>query len=76
MSSAFDRLRKNQRFGLKEGNDVVVHFGKYDGRSFKEIAEDDTDYLQWLLDVHEDRMSPQVRERLVNILSKNARFWI
>ena len=76
MPSGFDRLRKNQRFGLKEGKDVVIHFGKYSGKSFKEIAEDDTDYLQWLLDVHEDRMSTQVRERLVNILSETARFWI
>lgn len=76
MRVGFDRLRARQKFSLNGDNDVIVMFGKYEGFSFKKIGREDSDYLQWLLDTHEDKMSPEVKRRLVHWLDKLANFWI
>lgn len=76
MRTGFGKLKQKQKFSLDGENDVVVLFGKYTRYSFKAIGEEDPDYLQWLLDTHEDKISPEVKRRLVFWLSKSANFWI
>ncbi|MBR7106805.1 MAG: 3'-5' exonuclease [Lentisphaeria bacterium] len=43
-----DALDRNRRFKWN-GDDVVVNFGKYSGRTLKDIAENEPGFLRWII---------------------------
>lgn len=75
-AKGFTKLKQKQKFSLEGKHKVTVMFGQYEGLTFKEIGEIDPDYLQWVLDTQEDRMSHEIKERLIYWLDKSANFWI
>jgi hypothetical protein len=53
------------RFAWSEG-EAVFNFGRYRGKQLKEVAEVDTEYLQWVASAD---FSPDVREIAAKALS-------
>ncbi len=57
-----DRVAHNER-----PSEFVMPFGKYKGDTLSQIADDDPDYLQWLLD-NADNLSSSIREKIESAL--------
>ena len=60
----FSQLREKQKFLLKGNRDVVLNFGKYKGSSFKDLSNEDPEYLEYLFNNWFSSMSIDTQNRI------------
>jgi len=76
LPNGFSRLREKQKFTLKPNREVILNFGKHNGKSFAQVGDEDPEYLQFIIDTMEDKLSAEVRSRLIYWLNKKSTFWV
>jgi len=76
LPSGFSKLREKQKFSLTQNKGVILNFGKHTGKSFSQIGDEDPEYLQFIIDTMEEKLSAEVRSRLIYWLNKKSTFWV
>lgn len=60
------KLEKNQKkYPINKEGEVVLNFGKYNGRTIKDVVRFDEDYASWLLTI--ESLDPVIRQELENL---------
>lgn len=74
--TGLSKLREKQRFTLEGTKNVVIHFGKHQNRSFKDISNEDPEYFDYLLENWSTQMTAEVQKRVRYWQNRSGQFFI
>lgn len=68
--SNYDEARLAKWYEAQPENSPEMYFGKYKGKTLRQIAEIDKRYLEWM--VKEDWVKKRLRENIVHVLETHV----